>query len=131
MSPVTQVPRTLFHGTPKDFDAFDMEFSCDGGFHFGTYEAALTRLSAFAPPYYIIEAKLHITNPRVLKRDPINECVWLKVIHRTKRSHSLFDGIRYPNKIEGGESWVVFDVTQIEIVRKNQIVILDELAILP
>ena len=111
-------PLVLYHGTFADFSAFDPEESFDGGFHFGTSEAANARNEYWfdaatdsAKPN-IMPVYLAIKNPKRLDFDPYSEEEWREQIELARAEG--FDGIAYPNKVEGGESWVTFKPEQIK-----------------
>lgn len=115
-------PLVMYHGTVDDFSKFSHEHSFDGGFHFGTTDAANTRLryhgeedgSGFDPHYppRILPIYLSIQNPKRLTYDPYSEDVWAIEIDDAQQAG--FDGIVYPNGVEGGESWVAFRPEQIK-----------------
>jgi len=107
-------PLRVFHGTSATFDSFDPKESYDGGFHFGTPEAANTRLkhNDNPPGQHILPVYLSIKRPKRLADDPFDEDSWAEEIHQAKEKG--FDGIVYPNRIEGGESWVAFHPNQIK-----------------
>lgn len=109
-------PLVVFHGTTSDFDAFDMDKSFDGGIHFGTAKAAELRLEywlegndgsglARVLPFF-----LTVSNPKRLNFDPYDEESWAQEIEKAKEEGH--DGVRYPNSVEGDESWVIFDPGQ-------------------
>lgn len=117
-------PLVVYHGTTADFAAFDVKESFDGGFHFGSIGAAEKRLEYWidgadetaAPnvrPHY-----LAIQNPKVLVADLYDEESWAEAIHAAKQNG--YDGIRYPNSVEGGESWIAFLPAQIKSAIGNR-----------
>jgi hypothetical protein len=116
------VPLTLFHSTTEVFDAFDLERSFDGGIHFGTPQAANKRLEYWLDgvedaPAHVIPVYLSVLNPKVIDYDPYSEDEWGKLIWEARQAG--FDGIRYPNKVEGGESWCVFSTGQVKSAMGN------------
>lgn len=120
-------PLMLFHGTADDFNAFSLDHSFDGGFHFGTSGAANLRLkyiggkdmADFEPDYppRILPVYLSIQNPLRLDHDPYSEDVWGEVIYQAQKDGH--DGIVYKNEYEGGESWVAFHPWQIKSALSN------------
>lgn len=111
-------PLLVYHGSSSQFTEFSIAESCDGGFHFGTIAAAQARLDFWTDGpddmhgQNIRPVYLRIVNPLVLTNDPYDEETWSDVICQAKKSG--FDGIRYPNSVEGGESWVAFKPEQIQ-----------------
>lgn len=114
-------PLVVYHGTWTHFHKFDVDFTDDGGFHFGTRAAAQKRLDddrdAESPAGIIIPAYLSIPNPKRLGKDPFDADEWWEVIQAAKESGH--DGIVYPNSVEGGESWVAFHPSQIKLAKGN------------
>jgi GNAT superfamily N-acetyltransferase len=108
-------PMVVYHGTWESFDEFDTGKSFDGGFHFGTADAANARLGPDEDNMRgrnIMPVYLSIKNPKRLNDDPYDEDTWCEVIAAAKEEGH--DGIVYPNRIEGGESWVAFQPNQIK-----------------
>ncbi|MHD0644867.1 ADP-ribosyltransferase-containing protein [Pseudomonas aeruginosa] len=111
-------PLRVYHGSPSSFDAFDLNESFDGGFHFGNATAANNRLEYWADGAdesatpNIMPVYLSIQNPLYLDHDPYDEETWIEIIELAKADG--FDGIAYPNKVEGGSSWVAFRPEQIK-----------------
>lgn len=111
------VPLTLFHSTTEEFDAFDLEHSFDGGLHFGSPQAANKRLEYWMDgvadaPAHVLPVFLVVRSPKVIDYDPYSEDEWGKLIWEAQRAGH--DGIRYPNMVEGGESWCVFSAEQVK-----------------
>ena len=123
-------PLVVYHGTSATFDTFDVKESFDGGFHFGTAEAATNRIADGAgldPSGWrhelsvypnIMPVYLSIQRPLRLSFDPYDEETWAEGIERAKDKG--YDGIVYPNAVEGGESWVAFSPTQIKSAIGNR-----------
>jgi GNAT superfamily N-acetyltransferase len=61
---------------------------------------------------------LSIQRPLRLSFDPYDEETWAEGIERAKDKG--YDGIVYPNAVEGGESWVAFSPTQIKSAIGNR-----------
>jgi hypothetical protein len=61
---------------------------------------------------------LSIQRPLRLSFDPYDEETWAEGIERAKDKG--YDGIDYPNAVEGGESWVAFSPTQIKSAIGNR-----------
>lgn len=99
-------PLALYHGTGDAFDVFDGAKSSDGGFHFGTLEAAharlvargLRRLARRQIGANIQKVYLRIRNPLRLDFDPVAPTAWRREIQSAKALG--YDGIVYPNQIE-------------------------------
>jgi hypothetical protein len=114
----------VYHGTVANFSKFDPKESCDGGFHFGTSEAATARLNYLTEGAddtvqpNVMPAYLSIKNPKQIDYDPFDEDSWAGVIVEAKASGH--DGVVYPNSVEGGESWVAFRADQIKSAIGNR-----------
>ena len=106
-------PLVVYHGTASDFKSFDKRKSFDGGFHFGDSASADDRISEHGYGYgaNVMPAYLSIRNPSD-EDDQYSEDRWATTIKQVKSDG--YDGIVYENDIEGGESWVAFDPSQIK-----------------
>ena len=111
----------VYHGTADDFGAFDLNFSFDAGFHFGTADAAALRLRHLGfftdeldPDHgpHLIPVYLSIRNPKRIDTDPYSEDFWGDEIEKARREGH--DGIVYVNEVEGGLSWIAFRPEQIK-----------------
>lgn len=131
----------VFHGTPQDFAEFVI--TDDIGFHFGTKEAAQTRLDeVHGGEGQILERRIIIKNPMKAKYDPgvwDNDAEVIKALPFTEEQlieinkrvegegptealHQIkeylkelgFDSVVYGNAFEGGTSYIVLDASQIK-----------------
>lgn len=132
-------PLVVYHGTNAEFDAF-FSFS-----HFGTEKAAQNRLedTGRQEGARLLEVYLKVERPLIIDNDygPWEDIDHLKSmlgpnwdavlseqelsaiethadLIEVLRSRG-FDGVKYENEIEGGESWIVFDPTQIKSVNNR------------
>ena len=118
-------PLVVYHGTFAVFSAFDIAFSDDFGFHFGSAAAANARNDYWmkgrtdeAQPN-IMPVYLSIKNPKYLSYDPYDEVEWAaQIVIASDEGH---DGISYTNRVEdkGHTSWVAFKPAQIKSALSN------------
>lgn len=165
-------PLVVYHGTLADVPAFQQQSGADAGFHFGTAQAAATRVQRklqlidrehpqnageqpnVMPVFLNIRRPLHIPDPgrwddhynldKALRGAPLyrdwlrdfkridalenkmidegapNEEVLRRVQQETARAfvnllrRHGYDGVRYRNEHEGGESWMALDPEQVK-----------------